>query len=353
MTRRSITDDVNINDIRPLPAPEALLAELPLHETTARQIIACRQTIKNIIHGRDDRLLAVVGPCSIHDPQAALEYAQRLQASIAQFGSELFLVMRVYFEKPRTTIGWKGLINDPGIDGTFNINHGLRTARKLLLQIAELGLPAGCEILDIISPQFFSDLLAWGAIGARTTESQIHRQMASGLSMPIGFKNGTDGNTQIAVDAVAAASQPHHFLAITKQGVSAIAETRGNRHGHIILRGASHGPNYDSQSIANAVNQLQAASLPPRLMVDCSHGNSNKDFRQQPAVAEQLAAQLAGGSEAIFGVMIESNLHEGKQAKPEKYGVSITDGCISWETTVATLAVLAEGVKARRLVGGV
>lgn len=348
MTSCSITDDVNIEELRPLLSPEVLMEDLPLSEACAVKICGARGIIKDIIHGRDDRLLVVVGPCSIHDPEAALDYAQRLKAVMPRFDQDLFLVMRVYFEKPRTTIGWKGLINDPYLDGSFNINHGLRTARQLLLRLAEMEIPAGCEILDMISPQFFTDLLSWGAVGARTTESQTHREMASGLSVPVGFKNGTNGNVQIAVDAIEAASHPHHFLTITKQGISAIATTKGNCDGHIILRGASSGPNYDSEAIADAINLLQANGLPPSLMVDCSHGNSSKDFRRQPLVAEALARQLAQGSDAIFGVMLESNLHEGRQARPEQYGVSITDACISWETTLTVLQTLADGVKTRR-----
>ena len=345
-----ITDDVNLDSLRPLLSPEVLMEELPLKERYAHNILRTREAITDIIHGRDDRLLTVVGPCSIHDPIAAIDYAQHLRAVDAQFEATLLLVMRVYFEKPRSTIGWKGLINDPDIDGSFNINHGLKTARQLLLELAELEVPAGCEILDMISPQFFADLLAWGAVGARTTESQTHREMASGLSVPVGFKNGTDGNVQIAVDAVNAASHPHHFLTITKQGISAIATTKGNSNGHIILRGSSEGPNYDKASIATAVARLRVGQLPPRLMVDCSHGNSNKDYTRQPLVAADVAAQIRQGSEAVFGVMLESHLFEGSQSTPKAYGVSITDACISWDTTLRVLAELSAAVEARRII---
>jgi 3-deoxy-7-phosphoheptulonate synthase len=344
------TDDVHIAELRPLLSPAILMEELPLNEANAAGISQSRRQIANIINGRDDRLLVVVGPCSIHDPKAAIDYAQRLRDAISQFENELLLVMRVYFEKPRTTVGWKGLINDPYIDGSFNINHGLRIARRLLLEVAELGIPTGCEFLDTISPQFFADLVSWGAIGARTTESQVHRELASGLSMPVGFKNGTDGNIQIAVDAIAAASHAHHFLSVTKQGISAIVTTRGNSDCHLILRGSNQGPNYDEASVSAATRMLEKNGLPPYLMVDCSHGNSNKDYKRQPLVAEDLARQMAAGSSAISGVMIESNLLEGNQKKPEHYGVSITDACISWDTTLSTLTTLANAVKARRQV---
>jgi 3-deoxy-7-phosphoheptulonate synthase len=348
MTQAIKTDDVHIAGLRPLLSPAILMEELPQGDEASVMISKARADIETIFKGKDDRLLVVVGPCSIHDPKAAMEYAQRLQKVMGQFESELLIVMRVYFEKPRTTVGWKGLINDPDLDGSFNINHGLRVARRLLIDIAELGIPTGCEFLDTISPQFFADLVSWGAIGARTTESQIHRELASGLSMPVGFKNGTDGSTQIAIDAIGAASHPHHFLSVTKQGISAIVTTRGNKGCHIILRGSNKGPNYDEAAVKEAIALLEKNNLPPHLMVDCSHGNSNKDFNRQPIVAEDVAQQMAKGSHAIGGVMIESNLHEGNQKKPEAYGVSITDACISWETTVSTLETLAAGVKARR-----
>jgi 3-deoxy-7-phosphoheptulonate synthase len=256
--------------------------------------------------------------------------------------------MRTYFEKPRTTVGWKGLINDPDIDGSFNINHGLKIARQLLINIADMGIPTGCEFLDTISPQFFADLVSWGAIGARTTESQIHRELASGLSMPVGFKNGTDGNLQIAIDAIGAASNPHHFLSVTKQGISAIVETRGNKNCHIILRGSTKGPNYSAEAIKEVTDTVETKGLSPYLMVDCSHGNSNKDYTRQPIVAQDLAEQISAGNKTISGIMLESNLIEGNQKTPEVYGKSITDACISWETTVSTLNVLAKAVKVRR-----
>jgi len=271
-----------------------------------------------------------------------------LRAIVSQFDSELMLVMRLYFEKPRTTVGWKGLINDPHLDGSFKINDGLKVARRLLLDVADLGIPTGCEFLDTISPQFFADLVSWGAIGARTTESQIHRELASGLSMPVGFKNGTDGSIQIAIDAIRAAANPHHFLSVTKQGISAIVTTTGNKDCHIILRGSNKGPNYEADAVNDAAGLLEKSGLTPRLMVDCSHGNSKKDYSRQPLVAEDIAKQIAQGSKAISGVMIESNLSEGNQKEPVEYGVSITDACISWDTTITTLNTLADAVKARR-----
>lgn len=348
MTDQITTDDIRIEKLLPLIAPAILIEELPLGDEPAAMISQARQQIEDIVNGDDDRLLVVVGPCSIHDPDAAMEYAQRLRGIMTQFEQELKIVMRVYFEKPRTTVGWKGLINDPDLNGSFNINQGLRLARGLLLQVAELGIPTGCEFLDTISPQFIADLVSWGAIGARTTESQIHRELASGLSMPLGFKNGTEGSIQIAIDAIGAASHPHHFLSVTKQGTAAIVTTKGNRDCHIILRGSSKGPNYDAEAIEQATAMLAKNNLPTRLMVDCSHGNSNKDFSRQPLVAEDLAQQMTNGSEAICGVMIESHLFEGNQKQAEAYGVSITDACISWETTVSTLNTLANAVKARR-----
>lgn len=348
MNNHITTDDIRIEKLLPLIAPAILIEELPLADKPAAMVSQARQQIERIVNGADDRLLVVVGPCSIHDPTAAMEYAQRLRGIMAQFEQELMIVMRVYFEKPRTTVGWKGLINDPDLDGSFNINQGLRQARGLLLQIAELGIPSGCEFLDTISPQFIADLVSWGAIGARTTESQIHRELASGLSMPLGFKNGTDGSIQIAIDAIGAASHPHHFLSVTKQGTAAIVTTTGNRDCHLILRGSSTGPNYDAKSVSQATAMLAKNNLPARLMVDCSHGNSNKDFSRQPLVVEDLAQQIAGGSEAICGAMIESHLFEGNQKQPESYGVSITDACISWETTVFTLDTLANAIKKRR-----
>ncbi|MCR8922787.1 3-deoxy-7-phosphoheptulonate synthase [Dasania sp. GY-MA-18] len=347
-TTDHVTDDVHIAELRPLIAPAVLIEELPLSEQAATMICQARKDIENVFKGEDDRLVVVVGPCSIHDPAAALEYAQRIKAVMGQYQSELLIVMRTYFEKPRTTVGWKGLINDPKLDGSFNINHGLKVARKLLIDVADMGIPTGCEFLDTISPQFFADLVSWGAIGARTTESQIHRELASGLSMPVGFKNGTDGNLQIAIDAIGAASHPHHFLSVTKQGTSAIVETRGNKNCHIILRGSSKGPNYSAEFIKKTTELVSSKGLAPYIMVDCSHGNSNKDFARQSLVADNLAEQISAGEKAISGVMLESHLVEGNQKKPEVYGQSITDACISWDTTVDIFNRLAAAVKARR-----
>jgi 3-deoxy-7-phosphoheptulonate synthase len=306
----------------------------------AETVRAGRKAIQNILHGRDDRLAVVIGPCSIHDPKAAMDYAQRLAAERQRLSGALEIVMRVYFEKPRTTVGWKGLINDPRLDGSFRIDEGLATARRLLCQVNELGLPAACEFLDVITPQYIADLVSWGAIGARTTESQIHREMASGLSCPVGFKNGTDGNVQIAIDAVKAAMQPHHFLAVTKDGRSAIAETSGNADAHVVLRGGRE-PNYDAASVAAVAGQMAAAGIKPRLMVDLSHANSGKQPERQPGVADDIARQVEGGERRVFGVMVESNLLAGRQdlvaGQELVYGRSITDGCIDWETSVWVL----------------
>ncbi len=306
-----------------------------------------------ILNQQDDRLLAIVGPCSIHDPEAALEYAERLKAEASRFEKDIFIIMRVYFEKPRTTVGWKGLINDPGLNDSFDINKGLRVARRLLLDLANMGVPSGTEFLDTISPQYIADLISWGAIGARTTESQIHRELASGLSMPVGFKNGTGGSIQIALDAIQSASRPHHFLSVTKQGVSAIVSTAGNPSCHLILRGGKTGPNYDKDSIAAVESLLTEQNLPHSLMIDCSHGNSNKDFRNQPLVARDVANQITAGSISLTSVMLESNMIEGNQKlDPDlsklTHGQSVTDACISWEDTVSTLDVLAEAVRKRR-----
>ena len=347
-----ITDDARIVGYRPLLPPAILMEELPLTEHASHTVSRARREAEAILTGSDDRLLVVVGPCSIHDTKAALEYADKLQSAAERHAGELQIIMRVYFEKPRTTIGWKGLINDPHLDGSFDINNGLRTARRLLLELANRGLAAGTEFLDVITPQFIADLIAWGAIGARTTESQIHRELASGLSMPVGFKNGTDGNVQIAVDAIGAARHAHHFLSVTKQGISAIVTTRGNAHCHVILRGSNSGPNHDAASVAECARTLEKAGLPARLMIDCSHGNSRKDHTRQPAVAAEIAAQVAQGSTAIAGLMLESHLRDGKQnhtaSTPLVYGQSITDACISWETTEPVLAELADAVRARR-----
>ena len=346
------TDDLRIAQLRPLIPPAILMEELPLSERASHTVADTRRALDAILAGEDDRLAVVVGPCSIHDPQAALEYGERLLAKATALSGELCIVMRVYFEKPRTTVGWKGLINDPHLDGSFDINNGLRTARGLLAQLADMGLPAGSEFLDTISPQFIADLICWGAIGARTTESQIHRELASGLSMPVGFKNGTDGNVQIALDAIGAARHQHHFLSVTKQGISAIVETAGNTHCHLILRGGSKGPNYDADSVEAAADKLRAAEVPHRIMLDCSHGNSDKDHKRQPAVARDVAAQVAGGSRDIFGVMLESHLVEGNQKQQEGselvYGQSITDACIGWEDTEQVLQELAAAVATRR-----
>ena len=347
-----VTDDARIVGYRPLIPPAILIEELPLSEHASQTVSRGRRQAERIIQGEDDRLLVVVGPCSIHDPKAALEYADKLQSVVERFAGELLLVMRVYFEKPRTTIGWKGLINDPKLDGSFDINNGLRTARRLLLALAERGLPTGSEFLDVITPQHIADLISWGAIGARTTESQVHRELASGLSMPVGFKNGTDGSVQIAVDAIGAARHPHHFLSVTKQGISAIVTTRGNENCHVILRGSNAGPNHDAQSVAAAAALLEKAGLGTKIMIDCSHGNSRKDHRNQPAVAGEVAAQVAAGDHSVCGVMLESHLREGKQnhsaATPLVYGQSITDACIAWESTLPVLEGLAAAVLARR-----
>jgi 3-deoxy-7-phosphoheptulonate synthase len=310
-----------------------------------------REEATAILAGRDDRLLVVVGPCSIHDPAAAIDYARRLRERQIALQEDLCVVMRVYFEKPRTTVGWKGLINDPNLDESFDINKGLHLARGLLRDLAEMGLPTGSEFLDTITPQFVTDLIGWGAIGARTTESQIHRELASGLSVPVGFKNGTDGNVQIAIDAIEAARRPHHFLSVTKQGLSAIVTTKGNDACHVILRGSTRGPNYEPAALTEAVGILEQAGLRGSVMIDCSHGNSNKDYRQQPAVCRAIAEQVAAGSRAIFGLMIESNLVEGNQKLgngPLTYGQSITDACVSWESTVPMLDELAAAVRTRR-----
>jgi len=347
-----VTDDVRIGGLKPLIPPAILMEEMPITEDASNTVATARDSAGSIVKGLDDRLLVVVGPCSIHDPKAALEYADRLQSVVDRLREDLLLVMRVYFEKPRTTVGWKGLINDPKLDGSFDINNGLRAARRLLLDLAERGLPAGSEFLDTITPQFIADLIAWGAIGARTTESQIHRELASGLSMPVGFKNGTDGNVQIAIDAIGAARNPHHFLSVTKQGISAIVNTTGNDTCHLILRGSNAGPNFDAASVNDASERLTLAKVNHHIMIDCSHGNSRKDHTRQPAVAAEVAAQVAAGSRSIMGVMIESHLKAGKQNHqsntPLVYGQSITDACLAWEDTVPVLDVLAEAVRKRR-----
>jgi 3-deoxy-7-phosphoheptulonate synthase len=354
--KTSETDDQRIQDVVPLPPPEHLIRFFPIAGTPVERLVGqTRQAVRRILHGQDDRLLVVIGPCSIHDPVAALDYARKLKALREQHAGELEVVMRVYFEKPRTTVGWKGLINDPYLDGSFRIHEGLRIARQLLVDINRLGVPAGSEFLDTISPQYIADLIAWGAIGARTTESQVHRELASGLSAPIGFKNGTDGNLKIACDAIHAASQPHHFLSVHKNGQVAIVSTHGNADCHVILRGGKT-PNYDAASVAAACAALEAAELPCRLMVDCSHANSSKQHQRQIDVAQDIASQLAAGSRCIFGVMVESHLHAGAQKfnpgqhDPAElaYGQSITDACIGWDDSAAVLQTLADAVKARR-----
>ena len=357
--RLSQTDDQRIKDITVLPPPEHLIRFFPIQGTPVEALISdTRRRIHDIMAGNDDRLLVVIGPCSIHDPAAALEYARQLKVQREKYADTLEIVMRVYFEKPRTTVGWKGLINDPYLDETFRIDEGLRMARQLLIEINRLGLPAGSEFLDVISPQYLGDLISWGAIGARTTESQVHRELASGLSAPIGFKNGTDGNIKIATDAIQAAARGHHFLSVHKNGQVAIVQTNGNKDCHVILRGGK-APNYDAASVAAACKDLEAAKLPPTLMVDCSHANSSKQHQKQIEVAADIAAQISAGSRSVFGVMIESHLTAGAQKfTPGKddmhqlaYGQSITDACIGWDDSVATLAVLAQAVEQRRKSG--
>ena len=347
----STTDDLRIRELKELSTPAEVMREVPRTLTATRVVMAGRNAIHAILNGTDDRLLVVVGPCSVHDPAAAVDYAGRLAALREKLADRLEIVMRVYFEKPRTTVGWKGLINDPGLDGSFDISKGLRLARNVLSAVNNLGLPAGTEFLDMTTPQYIADLVAWAAIGARTTESQIHRELASGLSCPVGFKNGTDGNVRIAADAVKSASHPHHFMAVTKGGRSAIAATAGNEDCHVILRGG-RAPNYDAASIEAAAAELAHAGVGPRLMVDTSHANSSKKPENQPLVVADIARQISSGEERIVGVMIESNLVAGRQdvvpGVALTYGQSITDGCIDWDTTVAALNVLADAVEARR-----
>ena len=346
------TDDVRIDELRPLIPPAILMEEISVSTEAIEKISTARKEISEILHGRNDRLVVVAGPCSIHDPDAVLEYAGRLKKVADSHREDLMIVMRTYFEKPRTTVGWKGLINDPKLDGSFDINHGLRAARGVLRDLAELGLPSGTEFLDPISPQFMADLVSWGAIGARTTESQVHRELASGLSMPVGFKNGTQGTIQIAVDAVGAAKHPHHFLSITKQGLTAIVSTKGNADCHVILRGGQGKPNFEASSVAAAIETITKGGLDGRLMVDCSHANSGKNHETQPSVAKNVADQVAGGSQHVFGVMLESFLIGGKQSsKPDAqltYGQSITDACMSWKASEPVFDTLAEAVRKRR-----
>ena len=345
-------DDVRIGAVRPLISPALLQDELPVEPAVQSLVERTRVEIGNILHGRDDRLVVVVGPCSIHDHDQALEYAHRLKAVADELREDLLIVMRVYFEKPRTTVGWKGYINDPRLDGSFRINEGLRAARRLLLDVNGLGLPAATEFLDLLSPQYIADLIAWGAIGARTTESQSHRQLASGLSCPVGFKNGTDGRVQIAADAIVAARANHAFMGMTKMGMAAIFETRGNQDAHVILRGGKNGPNYDAQSVEQCCAVLKTAGLREQVMIDCSHANSGKTHERQIDVANDIAEQLAGGERRIVGVMVESHLEAGRQdllpGVPLRYGVSITDACLSWAQTEPVLEVLAQAVRRRR-----
>ncbi len=347
----SSTDNIRIKSRRGLVPPIIMVEETPVTDQASQIVEEARLAASRIIQGHDDRLLVIAGPCSIHDMDAALEYGERLCKIRKQLTQDLCIIMRVYFEKPRTTIGWKGFINDPTLNGKFEINKGLRLARNLLDQLSAMGIACATEFLDTITPQFIADLIAWGAIGARTTESQIHRELASGLSMPIGFKNATNGDIQVAVDAVKAAKASHHFLSVTKQGNTAIFETEGNHDAHIILRGGKSGPNYDSSAITNACQLLEKAHLKQKLVVDCSHGNSEKDYRKQPIVAAHIAEQIRQGNQHIAGVMLESHLTAGNQPisqRPLTYGQSITDACISWETTIEVLQQLAQAVQQRR-----
>ncbi len=350
--KTSLTDDERIENIVPLPPPEHLIRFFPIQGTPVEVLIAdTRRRVREILHGQSDRMLVVIGPCSIHDPVAAVAYAERLAEERRKHAAHLEVLMRVYFEKPRTTVGWKGLINDPYLNGSFRINEGLRIARDLLVRINQLGVPAGCEFLDVISPQYVGDLVSWGAIGARTTESQVHRELASGLSAAVGFKNGTDGDVRIAVDAILAARQKHHFLSVHKSGQVAIVETRGNDDCHVILRGGAK-PNFDAASVDEACRMLGSAGLVQRLMIDCSHANSRKDYRRQREVCADVCEQIAGGEERIVGLMIESNLVEGRQdlvpGKPLAFGQSITDACLGWDDSAKLLAALAETVARRR-----
>lgn len=345
------TDDLRITAIKELASPQTVSGKLPITDRAAKTVYDARQAIYRILDGEDDRLLVVIGPCSIHDTEAALEYARRLQAASEKLSDELLVVMRVYFEKPRTTVGWKGLINDPDLDNSFHINKGVLMARELLLTLSDMGIPAGTEYLDLISPQYISDLVTWGAIGARTTESQGHRELASGLSCPVGFKNGTDGRLQIAIDAMRSSSHPHSFLSVTKEGHSAIFSTAGNEYTHVILRGGSR-PNYDRESVNEAANLLRESGMRDRVMVDCSHANSQKKYAKQVEVCQDIAHQLKTGQQSIFGVMIESHLVEGRQdiqpGKDLTYGQSITDACIGFEDSEKLLNILAEAVREAR-----
>jgi 3-deoxy-7-phosphoheptulonate synthase len=346
------TDDLRVREIKELLPPDVIRNEFPLTERASEVTYTTRQEIHRILHGADDRLLVVIGPCSIHDTKAALDYAQKLKVQKDRLESDLLIVMRVYFEKPRTTVGWKGLINDPHLDGSFQINEGLRRGRELLVMLNEMGMPAGVEYLDVISPQYISDLVSWGAIGARTTESQVHRELASGLSCPVGFKNGTDGNLRIAVDAIRTSQHPHHFLSVTKEGQSAIVATMGNEDCHVILRGGKQ-PNYDASSVDSACKELGIAGLAQRVMIDVSHSNSQKNYMRQIDVGREVAGQIERGDHRIIGIMIESNLKAGRQdlvsGKDLVYGQSITDACIGWEDSAPLLETFAGAVQSRRL----
>lgn len=346
------TDDLRIKEIKELLTPAKLLGDVPITDKAARAVYETRQAIHRILHGADDRLLVIMGPCSIHDVTAAKEYAGKLKEARDRLAADLLIMMRVYFEKPRTTVGWKGLINDPKLDGSFQINDGLRVGRQLLLELNENDVPAGIEFLDMITPQYIADLVSWGAIGARTTESQVHRELASGLSCPVGFKNGTDGNVRIALDAIRAAQAPHHFLSVTKDGKSAIVSTTGNEDCHVILRGGKQ-PNYDAANVTAAAKSLAEAGIPARIMIDCSHGNSGKEPAKQVGVGYDVAKQIAEGDARIFGIMVESHLKAGRQdlipGKPLVYGQSITDACIGWEDTRNLVEALADAVRKRRL----
>jgi 3-deoxy-7-phosphoheptulonate synthase len=350
-TPANTVDDRRIVEITPLTIPADIIAEIPRNDAVTETVTRTRDTVHRILHGEDDRLIVVIGPCSIHDPIAARDYAARLEEQRRRFGGDLEIIMRVYFEKPRTTVGWKGLMNDPHLDGSYRIEEGLRIARQLLLDINATGLPAGCEFLDTITPQYIADLVSWGAIGARTTESQVHRQLASGLSCPIGFKNGTDGGVAVALDAILAASQTHHFPAVTKDGRAAIATTTGNEDCHVILRGGKR-PNYEAADVEAVSRDAAKRGLEPRILIDASHANSGKDPMNQPMVVKNVATQIAAGDMGIKGMMIESNIVGGRQdlvpGKPLVYGQSITDGCIDWETSVLVLEELARSVRDRR-----
>jgi 3-deoxy-7-phosphoheptulonate synthase len=343
-----VTDDIRIDALKPLVPPAILMEDLPITDAASETVATGRREAADCLHGRDKRLIVVTGPCSIHDADAAREYGEKLKKQADRLADDILIIMRVYFEKPRTNVGWKGLINDPFIDDSFCINKGLHIARALLVDLADQGLPVGCEFLDTIMPQFIADLVSWGAIGARTTESQVHRELASGLSCPIGFKNATNGNVQVAADAIAAARHPHHFLSVTKQSVAAIVATKGNHDCHMILRGGSEGPNYDAESLGDASELLKQQELPGRIMVDCSHGNSRKNAANQPGVAADISDRIAAGGSPVFGVMLESNLRAGHQSVtpgvPLVYGQSITDDCMGWDDTVDVLEMLAKAV---------